>query len=699
MNINAVSHTFSSRVSGLARAIRKRLLRSHRVPCQHFRLFVIVCIVLAGMKLWLVHGREIVARTEATADDISYLNAAAHWYWETPYGVYAYVRLPAYPLWIALNHAVGLPFRIGTEILQIVAAFAWASALLKVGVWYSIATIIYAATIFQPVGFFVNDCAQPDSFYAAMLWFLMAGFACLFAEARSRDAIFTGLAMAILWQTREESFLLLAALAVFCAIQAFRIYVTRNPQRSFGNALLRPLVIILTVTFSVSITCKTLNYFSFGLFAKSDFSAPGFRHALKALTAIAPPHPTPRFLIVSNEALELAGQVSQTFRELLPDFLGKRGQGWATFGRAQTHLREGIAPGWFPWALRDIAAAAGHHRTAVEANAFYQRIADELDAAFKAERLRKRYILSAYIDPDFGRNLPFISQALQAEISLFAIDGLLPRFKDSRNTSTLPTRALFNRMLMRRADLIQAPTGALTGWVFSTSDPIGEVGIVSTQSNNGGFTRQLLPRPDVRKVFGFMGQLPIETGFELVLPIDAAGKVAGDLVFRAVDGMQFVVPKRDIRAGPPRPLSADERDHPGYYCLESMQIPDVARDESIPVESMIARLHPSFLRWLTWLAVGAFVLIVLRFRAVSMSGLIYATLFLTGFVILERVCLLTLLSASVWPGTEHRYLFPVMPLYTSFLLILIQQGISAAKQRAVSLSPAAANRAERVLSS
>jgi len=60
MNINAVSHRFSGRLSEFARAIRKRLLRSHRVPCQHFRLFVIVCIVLAGMKLWLGSWREIV---------------------------------------------------------------------------------------------------------------------------------------------------------------------------------------------------------------------------------------------------------------------------------------------------------------------------------------------------------------------------------------------------------------------------------------------------------------------------------------------------------------------------------------------------------------------------------------------------------------------------------------------------------------
>ena len=87
----------------------------------------------------------------------------------------------------------------------------------------------------------------------------------------------------------------------------------------------------------------------------------------------------------------------------------------------------------------------------------------------------------------------------------------------------------------------------------------------------GSLTRQFLPRPDLPKVFGFMSQVPIETGFDLVLPIDAAGKVADDLVFRAVDGMQFVVPQRDIRAGPPRPISVDDRNHPGYYCIDSVR--------------------------------------------------------------------------------------------------------------------------------
>jgi hypothetical protein len=163
----------------------------------------------------------------------------------------------------------------------------------------------------------------------------------------------------------------------------------------------------------------------------------------------------------------------------------------------------------------------------------------------------------------------------------------------------------------------------------------------------------------------------------LVLPIDAAGQVADDLVFRV--GMQFVVPQRDIQAGPPRPITVDDRNHPGYYRIDSVEIPRVTPDESVPAEvddRALACVFPS----LAYLASsGERFLIVLRFRVIRVSRPIYATLFLTGFVMLERVCLITLLQASLW--TEARYLFPVMPIYTSFFVIFIQQGCFPPSQR------------------
>lgn len=46
-----------------------------------------------------------------------------------------------------------------------------------------------------------------------------------------------------------------------------------------------------------------------------------------------------------------------------------------------------IGGGWFIWALRDSASAAGHHANAVEARRFYQRLADEVNAACDQRKL------------------------------------------------------------------------------------------------------------------------------------------------------------------------------------------------------------------------------------------------------------------------------------------------------------------------
>lgn len=52
------------------------------------------------------------------------------------------------------------------------------------------------------------------------------------------------------------------------------------------------------------------------------------------------------------------------------------------------HAENEIGGGWFVWALRDGVTAAGHHVNAVEASGFYQRLADEVNAACDQRKLQ-----------------------------------------------------------------------------------------------------------------------------------------------------------------------------------------------------------------------------------------------------------------------------------------------------------------------
>src|SRR5882762_1588643 len=76
--------------------------------------FLLVSLVLALFKFWLVSRDEIVTGL-LPHDAVWYVNSAREWYWfgpyKAPFGVPPFIRLPAYPLFIALTRQTGIPLR------------------------------------------------------------------------------------------------------------------------------------------------------------------------------------------------------------------------------------------------------------------------------------------------------------------------------------------------------------------------------------------------------------------------------------------------------------------------------------------------------------------------------------------------------------------------------------------------------------
>jgi hypothetical protein len=56
-------------------------------------------------------------------------------------------------------------------------------------------------------------------------------------------------------------------------------------------------------------------------------------------------------------------------------------------------------------------------------------------------------------------------------------------------------------------------------------------------------------------------------------------------------------------------------------------------------------------------------------------------LILQGAAILLRVTLFSYLDATWWIGGYERYLFPVMPLYSCFLVLLIYEAVATWRSR------------------
>jgi hypothetical protein len=65
-----------------------------------------------------------------------------------------------------------------------------------------------------------------------------------------------------------------------------------------------------------------------------------------------------------------------------------------------------------------------------------------------------------------------------------------------------------------------------------------------------------------------------------------------------------------------------------------------------------------------------------HWRRLRHYGPLNAVLFLLAASILLRVTLFSYLDATWWIGGYERYLFPVMPLYSGFLVLLIYQAVT-----------------------
>jgi hypothetical protein len=101
---------------------------------------------------------------------------------------------------------------------------------------------------------------------------------------------------------------------------------------------------------------------------------------------------------------------------------------------------------------------------------------------------------------------------------------------------------------------------------------------------------------------------------------------------------------------------------------------------SVTLENFIGRYHRVFVAVMSLLGCAGLVLIVWRWRKLRLRDPLNSVLVLLAASVLLRVTLFAYLDATWWIGGYERYLFPVMPLYSCFLILLIYQAWSVSRR-------------------
>lgn len=396
------------------------------------------------LKLWVIHTEEIYG-SSTEYDALWYVGSAKHWYWGATYSWTAFVRPCAYPLFIAVAHLLGTPLRIAIELAQMAGYGVLIVALRKAAAPRSLCLFIFALMVLHPASLLFNNHSMSDSFYAAVLPLALGGSLLTLFTRKFLHAIWTGVGYAVLWNTREESFLIPVILAVFSllALLQRRDATTRKAHLVFWlkrtGALAGTLIVLVAAVYSA-------NYRAFRSFAKSDMSSPAFEKAFKALLRIKPSYSL-RYIAVNVEALRLAYEVSPTFAQLKPEFEALAGRNWTNPAFDTLGIRE-YGP-WFMWALRNMTANAGYYKDPISTNAFYLRVAREINQACDEGRIPSRLVVSGFLDPGAVSRIRYLPRSIGriAKLFLFRHQKVMVR----ADTNFVPWMdELYQEMVFRR---------------------------------------------------------------------------------------------------------------------------------------------------------------------------------------------------------------------------------------------------------
>jgi hypothetical protein len=343
------------------------------------------------ISLWLRSGFPIFVIGDAKFDDALFVRLARSLgagQWLGEYDPLTLAKGAFYPLFILFSFIAGIPLNLAEQALYLGACAIAARLVHRVaGRWPGL--IVFAALAFNPVLLTVSlSRVIREAVYVSLSLALVALLVQVAFAGRNGSArwlfralvrgFVLGAVFAAYWLTREEGPWLLPALAVVLLaavpgwwrqpVLAGRTVVSLAGACVVGAALIGAVAAV--------------NQAYYGRFLTNEFAAPEFQRAYGALARI---HQDAwrRYVVFPADARQRAYAASPAAAELKPVLDGPIGEMWRRVGCEQTGIADcpEILSGWFMWALRSAVAQAGHARSSGEAMAFYQRLADEIDAA------------------------------------------------------------------------------------------------------------------------------------------------------------------------------------------------------------------------------------------------------------------------------------------------------------------------------
>ena len=380
------------------------------------RLLVFMIVVILFKQL-LVVGLPLFAHAGAGHDDrlmINMANSLINGQWLGDYSEKTLVKGLFFPLFLSLNHFLGIPYTIALPAFYSLACIIFVFGIKKLFQTEFPLYIVFLALIFNPISFADETFLRVyrNGLTAAQVLIVSGSMFAIYLNRFEKNwipllwAIAAGLGLVSLWHTREDGIWIIPLVFGVIIITWLSVIFKRDIKK--GDKVKKTAITAIPVAMLVlsTIIISSINYADYGIYTTNELNKSNFTQAIKLIYAVKPSEEVER-ASVPRSTMEKIYAVSPTLNSI-------RGELDATLDRWSWYEKDAevrqVEDGFFFWALREAVANSGYYENAEKANEFYKRVAVELETAFDNGQLNRRSTMpSALMSPwrdEYWQTLP-----------------------------------------------------------------------------------------------------------------------------------------------------------------------------------------------------------------------------------------------------------------------------------------------------
>lgn len=571
--------------------------------------------------------------------------------WLGDYGETTLAKGPIFPIFLAVNAAIGLPITLSLALFYAFSCWLLTSRLAQLNFPYLLALGLLVLLLFHPHSFPTRIIR--DNIYPGLTLIILAATVDVFflKQRRAWTLVLYGIAAGSLWMTREEGVWVMPALLVLATTVFSQIY--RGEGRQGISELSAPVVIALASALLLVLSVCSLNYAKYGAFAVVDFKEQYFAKSLSLLNSIEPTKRT-LHVPVNAEQRALAYEVSPAFAELR-QYFEVEGRGWTDHGcQVYPHACGDYAGGWFMWAYRSAVATIGRYESFASSSAFYADVSREIELACASGALLCKDRALGFLPGLYDDNFRLLPQSLADASNLLLMRRGAPLLLGASTdfNGLLRSVRLFLRHPLSMPSEQELARVTLAGYYFNTASASWWL-TLSCQNQEPQHIKRLpsfnlqshSPDDDVMQSRFF---IEVDKADSCVLEADTGARVALlDLTDRLVSP--------DI-LGPGTILHAQ-------LALRGLPAPLI--NVSVMIKDTLNRLYRLALPVLVLLgAVGLGASLIRAWRARHVYEPLLIVAVVSWLLVASRVSLLVLIDISSFPAINSLYMAPAFPLLT-----------------------------------